>query len=97
MAENNRFSDGMKRQKAKSELTYDAENTKKVEEESKEDFEIIDKLFPDSEKNSNSHAHSLYISDNTWLKLKRISKTKNTSVSAVVQKLLDSVLFPAEQ
>lgn len=52
----------------------------------------IKELFPGNAKAKTSNAHSLYLNDVTWTKLQKIAKKEKISVSAVVQRILDSML-----
>lgn len=98
MAEN-RFKKSVDAQKTKEEIeagqstpeeTVDTENPSPEDEIANPDF--IKGLFPGNAKAKSSNAHSLYLNDVTWNKLQKIAKKEKISVSAVAQRIFDSVL-----
>ena len=97
MAEN-KFAKSLQGQKTKAELKESqvpAEETTVAETPSEDEVANPDKiaeLFPGNAKAKTSNAHSLYLNDVTWAKLQKIAKKEKISVSAVVQRILDSML-----
>lgn len=95
----NRFSTAVKNQKTKEELEGGQvpEGEGIVSENIPPEDDIanpdkINELFPGNAKAKTSNAHSLYLNDVTWTKLQKLAKKEKISVSAVVQRILDSIL-----
>lgn len=57
-----------------------------------ENSEILNELFPKSNKDSNFKAHSVYLNDLHWKKIQRIARDQGISNSAVITKILEKVL-----